>query len=147
MPYTTPRVIGQTRFHVTASKTRWVIGALVAGAVLVGVVVPLLRGQIVDTKEMDARVRLGTVRQALELYKKDHGAYPTEQQSLAVLCDQPSQRGYLVCKKGVNDPWLHPYVYKAPSPQNLSYQVYSSGPNGIDEGGGGDDITKPSSSR
>ena len=37
------------------------------------------------------------------------------------------------------DPWGHPFVYRVGS--SLKYQLYSIGPNGVDENGKGDDIS------
>ena len=128
---------------MAANRIRWGIGALVLGIAVAAIGVALLRGQIVDTKEMDARARLKTLHQALELYTKQHGAYPTADQSLTALCDQLGQRGYLVCPHALNDPWGNPYVYRSPDAQRHSYQLYSRGPNGLDEGGRGDDIVEP----
>jgi hypothetical protein len=38
------------------------------------------------------------------------------------------------------DPWRHPYVYKVLDADARRFVVYSAGPDGIDNGGGGDDI-------
>ena len=56
----------------------------------------------------------------------------------AVVKREPSGEFHLV------DAWGHRLVYRCPHP-NPAYvwQLYSIGPNGIDEGGQGDDIEKP----
>lgn len=38
------------------------------------------------------------------------------------------------------DPWRHPYVYKILNANELGFVVYSAGPDGIDNGGDGDDV-------
>ena len=130
-----------------ANRTKWgVVGALVLGiAVAASVGVVLLKGRIVDTKEMDARAELKTLRQALDLYKAQHGAYPTTDQSLTVLIDRPGSRGYLAGPHALLDPWGAGFIYRSPGMQHSvdGFQLYSRGPNGIDEGGGGDDIVEP----
>jgi hypothetical protein len=40
----------------------------------------------------------------------------------------------------LQDPWRHPYVYKVLDAATRRFVVYSAGPDGIDNGGGGDDI-------
>ena len=128
---------------MAANRIGWIAGGFVL--VVAAICVSLLRGQIVDTKEMDAHARLKTLRQALELYKAQHGGtYPSSEQSMMALCDQPGQRGYLTCPHALNDPWGNPYVYR-PAEAQRSYQLYSRGSNGIDEGGRGDDIIEPGS--
>ncbi len=131
---------------IAATRSRWGIVTLVGVIALVALLsISTFRAKIVDTKETDARFGLTTIRQALELYKKDHGEYPNVQESLAALCDQPGQRrGYLVCPHALRDPWGNSYVYKSSDAQRGGeYQLYSRGPNGIDENGRGDDIVKP----
>jgi type II secretory pathway pseudopilin PulG len=115
---------------VVANRTKWgVVGSLVLGvAVAASVGVVLLKGQIVDTKEMDARARLKTLRQALDLYKAQHGAYPTTDQSLTVLIDRPGSRGYLTSPHALLDPWGAGYIYRSLDVQH---------------GGRDDDIVEP----
>lgn len=40
------------------------------------------------------------------------------------------------------DPWSQPYIYRV---EDSGFRIYSSGPDGIDERGGGDDIVMPQS--
>jgi len=91
---------------------------------------------------MKARADLGGIRQALEAFKKDHGRYPSGEESLDVLVDTPSARGYLPSRHAITDPWGDQYVYR-PQAQEGGFQLYSSGPNRIDEHGHGDDIGQP----
>ncbi|HZU96630.1 MAG TPA: type II secretion system protein GspG [Planctomycetota bacterium] len=52
--------------------------------------------------------------------------------TLGGLCDE---RGFVV------DGWSRPFVYRCPGPiHRHGWDLYSVGPNGIDESGGGDDI-------
>lgn len=41
------------------------------------------------------------------------------------------------------DPWGHPYAYRAEG--SFEYVIWSFGPNGVDEKGDGDDVTRPRS--
>lgn len=93
-----------------------------------------------------ARVDLVGIRQALDAFKKDHGRYPTTEESLGVLVDRPPARAYIVSQHAITDPWGHVYVFRSDS-QRGSFELYSRGPNGIDEAGHGDDIVEPAGPR
>lgn len=82
----------------------------------------------------DAFADLDSLRIALTLKTADDGAAPTESQGLEALASGP--RLYLDMVK--RDPWGHPYAYHVGASGAV---VYSVGPNGIDERGGGDDVT------
>lgn len=132
---------------IVVSKARWGFAATVlgiVGAASFGVVL-LLKGRIVDTKEMNARARLKTLHEILDVYKARHGVYPTTEQSLTVLIPEPGSRGYLTGPQALLDPWGAQYVYRSPDVRRGggAFQLYSRGPNGVDEGGGGDDIAEP----
>lgn len=64
------------------------------------------------------------LQQALKLYQIDHGDYPTTEQGLRVLVEQPGQKGYLVNLP--NDPWDRPYQYAHPG-RAADVEVYSLG--------------------
>ena len=97
--------------------------------------------RIVDTDEMKARQDLRIIHQVLERFRQDHGRYPAQSESLDVLVDSSPGGQYLVSRHAITDPWGNAFVYRAPDPsQKIPPVIYSRGPNGIDEGGHGDDI-------
>jgi general secretion pathway protein G len=127
---------------VTASRAwKWIV----CGIVLVGAIALVFRfatKPLVYSNELKARADIGSIFfTALEAFKRDQGRYPTREESLDVLVD-PSPRGrYLISHHAITDPWGHTYVYRPPDPhQQQGLVLYSIGPNGIDEGGKGDDI-------
>jgi Type II secretion system (T2SS), protein G len=75
----------------------------------------------------------------LEWEKKQSRLPPTGQEGLRVIGDlipNHSAIGLLL-----QDPWGHPLVYRIPSDHNgCRFDLYSVGPNGIDDHGQGDDI-------
>lgn len=83
---------------------------------LAGLVVPRYFETVSRSKVKIARAQMDAIDKALEQYRLDVGALPTQEQGLAALMVQPSGtatwRGpYL--KKGIPpDPWGHPYVYR-----------------------------------
>ena len=77
---------------------------------------------------------LDTLRRAVALKAADDGAAPSETQGLDALVG--GGKPQLDTLK--NDPWGHRYAYHVGASGPV---VYSVGPNGIDEHGGGDDVT------
>ena len=98
-------------------------------AVLAVVVVPKFTGR--------------SKQEALDFFKLDIGRYPTTEESLGALVQQPSDlpewRGPYLKRGMPKDPWQNLYVYRYPGQHNAGgYDLYSLGPDGQE--GGGDDI-------
>lgn len=81
----------------------------------------------------------------LESYRLNMGRYPTTQEGLQALVEKPSGAGrkwrgpYL--DKDPIDNWGNVYNYRFPGEHNVNRpDIWSSGPNGVNENGGGDDI-------
>ena len=116
---------------------------LVILAVLASIVVPRFTKRSEQAKLTAAATDVANVEVMLDAYEVDCGKYPTSEEGLRALLEQPPnangwQGPYL--KKGMpQDPWGSPYVYHCPGQHNASgYDLYSFGPDGQD--GGGDDI-------
>lgn len=82
------------------------------------------------------RMRLLSIATVLEDYKAKQGRYPTDSEGLNAAAElaglhDASERAL------VRDGWGAPFVYKNGSPP----AVYSTGPNGRDDGGTQDDVT------
>lgn len=83
---------------------------------------------------------------ALEEYKADIGSYPSTSMGLYALIEKPKNinnwRGpYIPKLRAVIDPWGNKLRYNHPPLYNNSeYELYSVGPNGVDEHSYGDDI-------
>ncbi len=109
---------------------------------LAAMIIPRFTGRSEEAKvaaaQADIHANLGG---ALDLYELDNGVYPAKLDDL--LTDPGNARKwrgpYLKKKKGLNDPWGHPYVYRSPGTHNTDYDLCSYGPDGNE--GGGDDIT------
>lgn len=102
-------------------------------------------------KIQQARHDVGQLREALDLYLGEQGAYPSGSaaeisqllRGQSVGGQNPKKASYIEAAAGeMNsrgefvDPWGTPYRIIIGSPP----RVYSCGPNRVDEGGGGDDI-------
>jgi general secretion pathway protein G len=115
---------------------------LVILAVLAAMIIPKFTKRSEQARIAAATSDIANLGTALDAFEIDIGRYPTSDEGLKALFEQPSNakdwKGYL--KKPVgNDPWGHAYVYRAPGSHNAtSYDLYSYGPDGNE--GGGDDI-------
>ena len=121
-----------------------IIGALVAMAV------PRLAGRTESARRGIAEADIkGNISLALRLYEVDNGRYPTSDQGLKALLQQPTSPPIPKSWKGPyleqdpTDPWQQAYVYKFPgSHPPRDYDLSSLGPDGVESE---DDVTNWSS--
>lgn len=120
-----------------------VIGLL---AVLVGVLIGSLQGTAQGGRVEAAKLYFNTADASLATYQLNVGRFPTSEEGLMALRQAPAGvpagawRGPYA-KADPIDPWGNPYRYRYPGVHNIgSYDIWSVGPNGIDENGEGDDI-------
>jgi general secretion pathway protein G len=112
-------------------------------SVLAAVVVPKFTRRSEQARITAARTDIANLEVALDAFEIDTGRYPSTQEGLAALVEEPSSirdwRGPYI-KRGVpSDPWGNPYAYGQPGQHNTSgYDLSSHGPDG--QRGGGDDI-------
>jgi general secretion pathway protein G len=112
--------------------------------VLAAVVVPRFAGRSEQARIAAATTDVNNLDNAVELFEQDAGRYPSNDEGLGALVNQPANvrtwHGPYI-KKGVPvDPWGNAYVYRYPGTQNQTgYYLYSMGPDGRE--GGNDDIT------
>ncbi len=112
-----------------------IIGLLAA---LVG---PRLFGGLGKGKQSAAKAQIEMFGQALDQFRLDVGRYPTTQEGLNALVQNPGaenwQGPYL--KKAIipNDPWGKQYQYVSPG-NNGEYDLFSYGRDGA-QGGEGED--------
>ena len=112
-------------------------------AVLAVVVVPKLTGRSKQAKETAAQTDVANLEVAIDAFEVDCARYPTTEESLGALVQQPSDlpewRGPYLKRGMPKDPWQNLYVYRYPGQHNAGgYDLYSLGPDGQE--GGGDDI-------
>jgi general secretion pathway protein G len=119
-------------------------------ATLASVVGPAVFRNTGDAKIQAARSQIETLGLALEAYRLDNDEYPTAEQGLGSLWEQPTVgdapknwRGPYVRRVIPNDPWGRPYVYIVPGRQNVAtFDLYSLGRDGKIGGVGEDgDVT------
>jgi len=115
---------------------------------LVAVVAPNILGRGEEARIGVAKTQLRNVSSALDLYKLDNFNYPSTEQGLEALVNEPSgspaaknwnKDGYLPSVP--KDPWDNEFQYVSPGSEG-PYDLYSFGPDGKEGGSGdGEDIS------
>ena len=109
--------------------------------VLGALIIPNMIGRPDEARVTVARSDIQQIGNALELYRLDNGQYPSSDQGLDALVEEPagypearnwSSEGYL--KRLPIDPWGEPYLYFS---EDRSIEVYSFG---VDRQEGGEGI-------
>jgi len=104
-------------------------------AALVG---PRLFKKVEKSKQQAAKAQIELFGAALDAFRLDVGRYPTTEEGLNALVENPGIEkwdGPYLKKKVPPDPWGHPYVYKCPGEHN-EYDLYSLGADGQPGGEG-----------
>lgn len=107
-------------------------------ALLAGIVGPQVMKRLGDSKSKAAKIQIEELSSALEMYKIDTNRYPTTEQTLQALVQQPAGvdgwNGPYLRKKFVpQDPWKKNYNYRYPG-RNAEYEIYSLGADGAEGG-------------
>jgi general secretion pathway protein G len=112
--------------------------------ILAALIVPRIMSRPDEARRVAAKQDIGSVMQALNLYRLDNGRYPSQDQGLQALVQKPStdpvpnnwkEGGYL--EKLPSDPWGHPYQYLNPGVHG-EIDVFSYGSDGKPGGDGND---------
>jgi general secretion pathway protein G len=111
-------------------------------AALTALVAPQVIRYLGEAKGDSAKVQVQNLQSALELYYLDTGTYPTTEQGIAALLENPGNvagwKGpYLKRKEGLVDPWGKPFMYKQPGEKG-AFDLSSFGRDGA-QGGAGED--------
>ena len=110
-------------------------------SVLVGLAAPAILGRVDESRVTGAKADIGTIAQALEMYKLDNHHYPSTDQGLEALINKPSGKpeprnwnpgGYLNEKNVPTDPWGNELQYIA-YPDGR-YDLFSYGADGREGG-------------
>jgi general secretion pathway protein G len=116
-------------------------------SILAAVVAPRFFGRSQEARITAARQTIaGSFRVALALFEQDIGRYPSTEEGLDVLIQNPQERNwkgpYLESALIPVDPWGNPYRYTYPSNlvnSEYLYDIISAGPDGAF--GTRDDVT------
>jgi general secretion pathway protein G len=106
---------------------------------LAGFVGPRFFAQIGKSEVKVARAQIDALEKALDQYRLDVGRYPSSEQGLAALVEQPAGEArwagpYL--RKGIPaDPWSRAYGYRAPG-EHGEFDLFTLGSDGQPGGTG-----------
>lgn len=109
--------------------------------ILASLIAPQILGRADDARITKAKADITSLETALDLYQLDNHQFPTTNQGLESLVNQPSdsptpknykQGGYI--KSLPKDPWGNEYLYLQPGVHNANYDIYSLGADGIEGG-------------
>jgi general secretion pathway protein G len=104
--------------------------------ILAALIVPKVIGRSDEARVVAARQDIGTLMQALKLYRLDNQRYPSTEQGLAALLAKPTTTpvpanwktgGYL--DRLPRDPWGNPYQYLQPG-LHAEVDIFSFGADG-----------------
>jgi general secretion pathway protein G len=110
-------------------------------------IAPKLMGRTDDARIKMSRVQIEGLETALKLYKLDNAVYPSTEQGLQALVEEPQsgdipknwrKGGYLEKGTVPKDPWGNEYVYLSPGVHG-DYDIVCYGADGVP---GGEDANK-----
>jgi len=129
-----------------APKRPVILAIVVVGiTVILGLLLfpPKLTNHLSRGKSQIAKIQIKELEGALQLFRFDTGRYPTTDEGLSALIQNPgglkSWMGpYLQHATVPRDPWGRPYIYRCP-PQNGTYDLICYGRDGAPGGEGEDE--------
>jgi general secretion pathway protein G len=107
---------------------------------IMGLIGPRVLSYLSESKVKAAKIQMQSFSSALDLFNLDAGRYPSTAEGLAALVRRTPGTAawngpYLKGGNVPNDPWNHPYIYRAPG-EHGAYDIMSYGSDG-QEGGSG----------
>ncbi|MDQ3235736.1 MAG: type II secretion system major pseudopilin GspG [Pseudobdellovibrionaceae bacterium] len=110
---------------------------------IMAVLVSRLLDKSDDAKKQLASVSMGTLKNALDMYRLKNSKYPSTEEGLNALVEAPATAknwgGPFVEANQINDPWGQPYRYELTAPRN--FKIISVGVDGQE--GTEDDVVYP----
>ncbi len=122
-----------------------VLAVIVIISILATIVAVRVGQEPAKAKVAAARAQIEILANAVDHYTMNHGAPPTQRQSLEALCRRPEAEpvpsdyppgGYLRSANVPKDPWGNEYAYLVPGPDGHSYEIISYGADGRPGGEG-----------
>jgi len=131
-------------FHSRKSVRGMTLIEILVVLVLIGIVMGIVGGNFLgkseEAKRKAAKIEIGQISQALDLYKLETGRYPTSQEGFQALITAPTgvnnwNGPYWKKDQVPKDPWNNEYKYMAPG-QHGAYDIISLGADGREGGEG-----------
>jgi general secretion pathway protein G len=112
---------------------------------LAAVIVPSVVGKVGEARVAKAKQDVQAIGTALTMYRLDNFKYPTSDQGLKALIQQPAdptirnwRKGGYIQDGSLKDPWGNDYQYVYPGTHGREYDLFSYGADG-QEGGTDED--------
>jgi general secretion pathway protein G len=109
-----------------------VLVVVVIMAILAAIIVPRIMSRPEQARIVKAKTDVGSISNAMDMYKLDNGFYPSQDQGVKALVHKPAGdpapdnwNGYL--KRLPADPWGHDYHYMKPG-HHGEIDIWSYGP-------------------
>ena len=119
---------------------------LMAVIVIIGLLAAIaaknFMGQTDKARVVTTTATLSNLHEAVDMFKMDTGRYPTEEEGLSALIEQPtdvegwSPNGYLEGTKISQDAWKHDFVYQLNPESGKPFVIISLGADGKEGGEG-----------
>jgi general secretion pathway protein G len=133
-----PKTDGRERVIQASVNAGFTLIEIMAAVLIIGLLSTIVGVSIfaqVDKGRMTAAsVQIANLESVLELYRMDNARYPTTEQGLDALINEPDDArsyppgGYLQKRRIPEDPWGNPYEYEQPGQNNShSFDIWSLG--------------------
>jgi len=119
-----------------------ILVVLVIMGLLISIIAPNVLGRADEARVQKVFADFSAIATALRMYRLDNYGYPSSEQGLRALVEQPmleplprnwKSGGYLETLP--IDPWGNPYLYLSPG-QNGQYDIFTLGADGVRGGQG-----------
>jgi general secretion pathway protein G len=134
-------IVGRRR--AAGAQAGFTLIELLVVLVILGLLAAFAAPQVLNylgrAKTDAARAQVQNIASILDLYRLEVGSYPSQQDGLEALLEQPADAArwngpYVKRRDALMDPWGRMYVYRFPG-EHGAYDLYSLG---ADDGEGGD---------
>ncbi len=112
--------------------------------IILGLIAAFAAPQVIKfvggAKTDSAKIQIERLSGVLDLYRLQVGRYPSDEDSLNALMEQPADAPnwdgpYLKKADSLIDPWGRPYLYRFPG-EHGDYDIYTLGADGQEDGEG-----------
>lgn len=117
-----------------------IIAVLVILSLLAAVAIKNVTGKIDKAKVMQTKVNLAVLDEAVQQFKMDTGRFPTEEEGLWALIEQPTDvnnwepGGYLQSTELPTDAWGHEFIFQLNPDSGKPFVIISYGADDEPEG-------------
>jgi general secretion pathway protein G len=136
-----PETAGQEKIIQARENAGFTLIEIMAVVLIIGLLSTIVGvsifAQVDKGRITAASVQIANLESVLELYRMDNARYPTTEQGLDALVNEPDdarsypQGGYLQKRRVPEDPWGNPYEYEQPGQNNShSFDLWSYGADG-----------------